>query len=79
MRYSVTVAQWTLTPLVQVRCLMSRPNSRVNQQHNTRVNKMKRDGNIRKNYRREINLQTKQVKDRSKYRRKQKHPKKELN
>ena len=40
---------------------------------------MKRDGNIRKNYRREINLQTKQVKDRSKYYRKQKHPKKELN
>ena len=36
---------------------------------------MKRDGNIRKNYRREINLQTKQVKDS----RKQKHPKKELN
>lgn len=37
--------------------------------------KDKRDGNVLKNYRREINLQTKQVKDKSKYRRKEKHKK----
>lgn len=32
-----------------------------------------RDGNITKNYRREINLQTKAIKDKTKYTRKEKH------
>ena len=34
---------------------------------------MKRDGNIQKSYKREINLQTKVVKDKSKFNRKVKH------
>lgn len=37
--------------------------------------KTKRDGNVLKNYRREINLQTKRIKDKSKYDRKEKHKK----
>lgn len=37
--------------------------------------KTKIDGNVLKNYRREINLQTKRIKDKSKYDRKEKHKK----
>ena len=37
----------------------------------------KRDGNIVKNYKREVNLQTKVIKDKSKYTRKAKHKNKQ--